>query len=970
MKRLENLSTLKVDPGSKATFDYRGRPMTGLAGDTVASALFANGVRIFSRSHKYHRPRGLYSLDGEAGTCLLRVDGLPNVRGETTFLTEGQKIEPQNVWGSPEKDLLGILNYFDWAMPAGFYYRLFHKPYQLWPYFMKIIRKLAGLGRFNPDWRAKPSDGFYLNAEVCVLGGGPAGMSTALAAADCGLRVVLLEQRPWLGGFYDWRTRSFNGRGPLHRRGAELAASVESHENIRVFKRAFVNGLWGRGQVTGFLSGGADDSFAERYFEVRADSVVAATGCLERPLIFENNDLPGIMQSGCAHRLARTFGLLPGRRAVFCVGHDLGLEAALDLFDLGLKVAAVADLRTSGHDPELAAGLEERKIEFLPGWTAGRASGFRSIREVVLTGPDHRQNRTFECDLLVAAAGLTPANGALFLARTDMVFDESSVFFLPDKMPPGVLAAGRVLGFELPEAVELSGRRAGLAAALAAGIKVEAELEKAEAALKEFGRVSGSPYAAGWGEGKKSFVCFDEDVTVKHIRQACDLGFDAPELAKRFTAAGTGPSQGGVPGHNLPLVMADLIGREQKDIRPTTIRPPLVPTLFSTYAGRRHDIYKRTPLHDLQEKEGGIFRRVGVWKRARYFSRDFTSRDEIMNVRENVGMIDVSTLGKFRLFGPDARKMLDRVYVGDMSKTPSGKVKYSAMVNEDGCLLDDGVVTKIAENDYYFTTSTGRAGQTAEWLRYHSRYDNWDFNLVNLTDSLAAINLAGPRARDVLAGITDADISHEAFPFMGYREFQLKDKVPVRVMRLGFVGELSYEMHVPSSLASCVWQWLAEAGKEFGLKNFGLEAQGVLRLEKGHVIIGQESEIRTSLHDLGLGFLWARDKKEARTVGAAALKITENQENRLKLVGIQMDDPRKIPGDGAIIVDETIRGFVCTARYSFCLQRGIGLALVDRPLSAAGTELSIFQENMGSDRFKATVVETPFYDPEGRRLKM
>lgn len=300
------------------------------------------------------------------------------------------------------------------------------------------------------------------------------------------------------------------------------------------------------------------------------------------------------------------------------------------------------------------------------------------------------------------------------------------------------------------------------------------------------------------GCGKKTFICFDEDGTLKHVDQALEMGFDVPELIKRFTAIGTGPGQGGIPGHNLPLYVDRICQTDKPSPQPTTVRPPLVPTLLATYAGRKIDMCKRTPLHTLQVEAGGRMERIGVWKRARYFSPDKDIQQEVDAVRRSVGMLDASTLGKFRLFGPDALKILQRVYVSDMSQIQENKIKYAAMCNDDGCLIDDGVVIKRHENDYYFTTSTGRAGVTAEWIRYHTRYDDWEFYLVNLTDAFGVINLAGPLARKVLSKITDVDLSNDAFPFTGYREFYIKEEIPVRAMRLGFVGELSYERHLPS----------------------------------------------------------------------------------------------------------------------------------------------------------------------------
>lgn len=951
---------------------YNGRPLTGCAGDTVATALYAHGVRIFSRSLKYHRPRGLYSLDGESANTYVTVNGIPNVCAETTLLRRGMAVESQNVLGSPEWDLLGFLDRVHWAMPAGFYYRVFHKPYRLWPFFRDQIRKMAGLGRLRLEKQPVSSDEVHLNADVCVLGGGPAGMRAAIRAARCGLRVVLLERRPWLGGFFDWRVRKGPDGEPLYRRAQRWAHEVANLANVRIFCRTFVNGLWGDNLVTAFQVSDVDEPDRECYLQIRSRSVVVATGCGERPLIFENNERPGVMQPSAAHRLLRTYGLFPGHEAVFSVADDLGLEAALDLSELGVEVRAVADARTDAQDSELTRALAERKIPYFSGWAARRARGTKTIKGVELASLYGPGERRFACDLLAVSAGITANSGPLFVAQAQMAYDPRMNLFVPKALPPRVHAAGRLLGYDRPERIELSGELAGLQAAADCGCDVASDLTELKALLAESAESKpASPLVSVPGIRRgRSFVCFDEDVTLRNIEQAHCLGFDNPELAKRFTAAGTGPGQGGIPGHNLPLVMAELRNSDPREIVPTTVRPPLVPTLLATLAGPKHDVFKRTPLHEEQVKAGAVFRRVGVWKRARYFSEDLTSRDEILNVRKNVGLMDVSTLGKFRIFGPDAENALNRVYVSDMTRVPQGQVKYSAMVNENGCLVDDGVITKVGENDFYFTTSTARAGMTVEWIRYHCRYEDWTFHLVNLTDSLGAINLAGPKARDILRKLTDADLSNDAFPFMGYREVLLMGTVPARILRLGFVGELSYEIHVPASDARSVWRALMDAGRGLGIRPFGLEAQNVLRLEKGHVIIGQETEIRTTLHDLGLGFLWDRNKPEAKMVGGPALRFTENQDGRWKLVGITMEDPSQTPGDGALIVDDAIRGYVCTARMSPTLGRSIGLALVDAPLAAIGTPLEIFQEGMGSSRWRAEVVPTPFYDPEGKRLRM
>lgn len=971
MNRLNQLPTLRIDPSEKRSLKYRGKTYQGVAGDTVATALYANGVRIFARSLKYHRPRGLYSLDGECSNTCMDVNGVPNVRTENTLLDDGMVVKAQNVIGSANRDWLAFSDKLDWMMPAGFYYKTLHKPAFIWPVAMKQIRKAAGLGVISADYKMKGQyDEMFIKTEVTVIGGGAAGMTAALAAAESGLRVALLEARPHLGGCFDYRVSTTGDGTPLYKRARDLAKKVERTGNIRVFKHTAMVGAYNNNLITAFQVGKAGDAFTERYIEIRSDSVVVATGCIERPLIFDHNERPGVMQVGCAHRLARTYGLLPGREAVFSVGHDLGLEAAMDLFDLGLKINCVADIREDGQNTELMQALAERKIPVLKGWVAAKAHGCKKVEKVTLSTVEGTVTRHFPCDLLVASAGFTPVTGPFILAQAKMGYDSHTGYFLPVELPEKMFPAGRITGVNNPDAIETSGQLAGFKAAAAAGADMDTAVTEAKKAVSTLpGPERGCKLVTAPVKGRKSFICFDEDATIKNIKQAIKMGFDVPELIKRFTSAGTGPGQGGIPGHNLPLFVARHTASINKPV-PTTVRPPLVPTFLATYAGYNHHMFKHTPLHDSQIKGDSIFRNIGVWQRARYFSEDLACREEILNVRNNVGMLDGSTLGKFRIHGRDTLKALQRVYVSDMSKIKEDRIKYTAMCNDDGCVIDDGVVVKLGKNDYYFTTSSGRAGQTVEWLRYHTRFDGWDFNLVNLTDAMGVINISGPNARKVLTRVVDIDLSNEAFPFSAYREFFIRDTIFVRAMRLGFVGELSYELHVPSSYTQAVWDMLKAAGAEFGIRNFGVEAQNVLRMEKCHIILGSESEQRTNLLDVGLGFLWDRKKADARTVGAVALRQAENDVGRLKLVGIRMEDDNRPAHEGALIVDNKVRGYVATMRKSFTTGQAVGMALVESQLADIGTRLEIFEDECNGVRLYASVVPRPFYDPEGKRMKM
>jgi len=1019
VSRLPPSSTERIDRSRPLSFSFAGRPLEGFAGDTVASALWAAGVRTFSRSFEYHRPRGLYDLEGEGSSQLVAIDGVPNRSAGTVLLRDGMRVAAQNLMGlggvprggasgaDPGRDRFGFLDRLGRFMPAGFYYRMFHRPAAAWPFFAEQMRAMAGLGVLDVD---TPLDGgrraeLHLNADVAVLGGGPAGMTAALAAAEHVDRVCLFEARPRLGGHLDWRVRPVDGVA-LHERARELAEQVEGHPRVRVFTSAPVTGVWGELLVTGFQVGGEDDGYDERHWECRARALVVATGAFERPLVFQDNDRPGVMQADTAWRLARTWGVRPGARAVFSTADDLALEAALDLADLGVRVAAIADARTEGHDPALVDALADRGIETLAGWAASRALGRRRISGVWIaplpadvTESTNRnvsdgsgQSRTgvrLDCDLLVASAGRQPELGALTSAGARLAYSTHRHAFEPVELPPGVSAAGSLLGLVDVESIEASGRVAGLEAAVACGApagSLSADLSEARAHAGALpGRARGVPHVRGpdLGAGDRAFIDYDEDGTWKNAVQCAAQGFDVPELAKRFGNFGLGPGQYRVPGQNLAMAMAEIAGTPLADIRGTTVRPPFVPPAIATLAGPGHDVHKRTPLHDEQAARGATFRRAGAWARARYFSDDPLCAEEIRAVRTSVGLLDSSPLGKFRLFGPDALRALQRVYISDMSKAKPWRAKYSAMCNDTGNIVDDGVVVRVGEDDFYLTTSSNRAGSTVEWFRYHTRYDGWDYNLVNLTDALASINVAGPNARAVVSAITDADLSNEAFPYMGVRDIEVGDGVVARCLRLGFVGELSYELHVPASTAGYVHDLLEAAGEPFGIRPFGLEAQNAMRAEKGHVIIGTESEQRVTLLDIGMGWMWDREDTASKKVGAPALRACADQPGRLKLVGLRVDDA---PGedstgrsmgataeiaDGTLVVDgDAIAGYVCTTRRSETLGFRFALALVRDDLAVEDGRVELYQdEGRGALRRDATVTAPHFYDPAGDRLR-
>ena len=977
--RLPLAPTQRIDPDRELPFYYRGRPLKGLEGDTVATALFSKGVRIFSRSLKYHRPRGLYNLDGYSSHCLMSVDGEPNVRACMRPLRPGMVVEAQNVMGSPEWDLMSVLQWLHFAMPAGFYYKMFHRPAWLWPLAQKVLRYVAGVGKLDPRMPDSRYDNQYLNAEVCIIGGGPAGMRAALATAKRGVRVILLERRDRLGGALTYRVVPVHNKVPAFVHAERLADEVLAQKNIRVLPLTTATSVYQSNHVTALQEGGPADAFRLRYLEIRAKSVVVATGAIERPIVFENNDCPGVMQGSCAQQLVHTYGLKPGDAAVLSGCHDGLLEVAVDLAKAGVQVVAAADARTKGFDAHAVDRLDRAGISFYPGYVVTKAKQSRTLRGAVLRSLKGGEEIDFPCDLLVATAGEVPLSQLLHVAGASMAYDATTSQFLPKERPPGVHAAGRVLALDNTEAIEAQGEVAGLKALKDVGLDVGKNLKAAHEALASLpGPGKGWNAVDTSGKGWKRFVSFDEDVTVTQIEEAMEEGFDQPELTKRYTATGTGPSQSYLSGYNLPVLLAEKKGLDPGAVMPTTVRPPVVPTSLAVLGGRRHKPVKRTPFHAQQKALGASFRLMGAWKRARHFGPDAKAWDEVANVRTNVGFIDISTLGKFRIHGADALKLLQRVYVRDMNRVAEGGLTYAAMCNEEGVVIDDGVVTRRGENDFWLTTSTARAAYTPEWLNFHSKEEDWEAYVVNMTDALAAINLVGPRARHVLRKLTHEDVSNEALPYMGFRRMILCGHIDALIARVGFVGELCYEIHVPASQGPALHAAVTESGTPFGIKPFGTEAQTVLRLEKGHLVIVVDTDNHTTLHEIGLAKIWDRYKRDAKAVGAPALRFAENQTHRQRLVGFMMEDPGQTPRDGSIVVAEgTVKGRVCTSRFSPTLSQSIGMALVDPDLAVMDGMLEIYvdgklvkQQLPKTKTMKARIVPMPFYDPKGERVRV
>jgi sarcosine oxidase subunit alpha len=954
---------LLTDAGRAVTFTFGDRTVTARAGQTIAAALFATGVRVFSRSFKYHRPRGLFCVAGDCPNCLMDVDGRPNVRTCVEPVREGQVVTHQNAWPSLDCDLLRTFDYLDRFLPVGFYYKRFHRPRWLWPIFEHTVRHVAGIGRIDVDGAPRvEADVEHLHAEVCVVGGGPAGMAAASGAAHAGASVLLLERYPLLGGhlLYDGR----------HGRTLEqLRGEVAAQPRIRVLPRTTVFGLY-EGNLLGAFQG-------QRFLKVRARQVIVCAGGRQRPFVFHNNDLPGVFLGDGVLRLARLYGVLAGRRAVVLTDSDEGARLAAQLTALGLEVVALVDrlphraaaTQKKQRGKRAKRPAEEKWPVLAPAVAVAALGGMhlRGVRVAQLNSagaPVPGSEEELDCDLLCVASAPLPANELLLQGGMRFRFDSGR--WLADRAVPGLRAGGLVAGTLGMDRQIMEGRLRGAEAAADLGYRTDAlEPYRVEAGAwsTQALLVPGDsllPHEPG--HGAKRFVCLCEDVTEKDIAQAVAEGFDGIETLKRYTTVNMGPCQGKVCSQAAIEACARATRRGVAQVGTTTARPPCVPVELCVLAADRHyHPVRRTPLHHWHEAARAQWLDAGQWKRAESYG---DPADEVRAVRQRAGLIDVSTLGKIEVVGPDAGELLDRVYLNRWSDLKPGRARYGILCNEDGVLFDDGVGARLGPEHFYLTATTGNAESVFGWLELWRATWRLNATVLKRTAALAAMNLAGPRAREVLTRLTELDVSAAAFPYMAMREATVAG-VPCRVFRIGFVGEVGYEIHCPAAQAWSLWEALVQAGMEVGLRPFGVEAQRILRLEKGHLIIGQDTDALSTPLEAGLGGLVRFDKSQF--IGKEPLLRLRAMPPRSRLVGFRMLDTDRSPPEGCQVVDGRLPvGRVTSARYSPTLGRSLGLAWVPATAAAPGERFFIRWDEAD---VPAVIVPLPFYDPKGERLR-
>jgi len=962
MQRLEARSGEWLDRSSVLHFEFEGRSYSGFAGDTISSALAAAGVAVFGRSFKYHRPRGLLSFANHDSNVMFQVDGVPNVRGDVTPLRDGMQVSAVNTFGGLAADRARFLGLFARFLPVGFYYKAFHSR-RWFPRWEKMFRHLTGLGEVQLDARRVATPKRYGFCDVLVIGAGPSGVAAALEAARAGARVTLVEESVRLGG---------SAAGSLAT-PSEDQASLRSMLD-RVLHSSTIEVLPATVAAAYYADHWIALAEPTRLTKMRARAVVLATGVIEQPAVFRNNDLPGIMLASGALRLLTRYRIAPGRRVVIVAGNWEAYAACLELHAHGVQVAAIIDLRAHHGGGETVASCAALGVRILteraPLAARAGADGSVTALEIApldaLGHVDAASRERIDCDCVLMSVGWAAAAQLLLQAGGTTRFAASLQQFVPDHLPAGLYAAGRLNGVYDFTARLADGRRAGAEAAAHAGFG------HADAVVvAPTGRCPSHPFPIIDHAAGKNFVDFDEDLQVKDLENAIQEGFDSSELLKRYSTVGMGPSQGKHSNLNALRILARARQLPLQSLGLTTARPMVHPVPLKLLAGRGFTVLRRTPVDALHAAAGAVWMPAGNWRRPEYYavageSRAASIAAEVAAVRERIGLIDVGTLGKIEIYGPQAAEFLERVYAGNYAGLRVGMTRYGLMLDEAGVIIDDGVIARLQPDAFYFTTTTtGSATVFRELLRLNALW-GLDCGLVNVTGHRAAFNFAGPESRRLLQALTDADLSDAAFPFLGVREASVAG-APARLLRVGFVGELGYEIHVPAQAATAVWQALSAAVRAGGGRPFGVEAQRVLRLEKGHLIVGQDTDGLTD--PIQANAMWAVNMKKPFFVGQRSLKIVQTRAPRQLLVGIEILDEARIPKEcHLIIADGAIAGRVTSIVRSHSLGKAIGLAMLTPELAVPGREITIRIE--AGALLRGRVTPTPFYDPHNTRQRM
>lgn len=998
----------RIDRSQPLTFTFNGQTYQGYAGDTLAAALLANGVDVVGRSFKYSRPRGIVAAGAEEPNAVLQLGSceaaqVPNVRATQQALFNGLVARSTNGWPSVDTDLMALVGKVGGKlMPPGFYYKTFMYPQSLWLTYEKYIRKAAGLGRAPTERDSDIYDHVNRHCDVLVVGAGPAGLAAALAAARSGARVILADEQEEFGGSLLDTRETLDGQ-PAAEWVAKALAELEKMPEVTLLPRATVNGYHDHnfltihqrltdhlGEVAPLGANGVRQA-RQRIHRVRAKRVVLATGAHERPLVYANNDVPGNMLAGAVSTYLRRYAVAPGRRLVLSTNNDYAYRVVLDWLDAGLEVAAVADAR-SNPQGDWVNEARRRGVRILTGSAVVECLGSKRVSGARICAIDAQAGKVvgtgerIDCDLIASSGGYSPVVHLASHLGGRPQWREDILAFVPG---PGNgvqlrIDAGAVNGvFSLGE-VLTDGYRAGAQAAEEAGFKaVDGSLPKAEARREEATvALFLVPHDKPTSRAPKQFVDLQNDVTAAGIELAVREGFESVEHVKRYTALGFGTDQGKLGNINGLAIAARALGISIPQMGTTMFRPNYTPVTFGAVTGRHcghlFEPKRYTALHRWHLENGAEFEDVGQWKRPWYFPKPGEDMHaavarECLAVRNAVGILDASTLGKIDIQGPDAREFLNRVYTNAWTKLDVGKARYGLMCKEDGMVFDDGVTACLGDNHFLMTTTTGGAARVLEWLElYHqTEWPELKVYFTSVTDHWATMTLSGPNSRKLLAEVTDIDLSNEAFPFMSWKEGQVGG-VPARVFRISFTGELSYEINVQADYAMGVWEQLIEAGQRYGLTPYGTETMHVLRAEKGFIIVGQDTDGSVTPDDLNMGWCVGRNKPFS-WIGRRGMNRADClREDRKQLVGLKPVNPNQVLPEGAQLVFDPRQsipmqmvGHVTSSYRSAALGCSIALALVKGGLKRMGER--VFAPLADGSVIEAEICSSVFYDPKGER---
>lgn len=942
------------------TFEYEGQVVNGYEGDTISSALWAAGIRVLGRSFKYHRARGLLSFANHDVNALMTDGEDTNIRADVWPVSQGMTLSAVNTDGGVVKDRNKYIDKLSPFLPVGFYYKTFYKPKSLFPFWEDKIRKAAGLGKVNFNYPRLLKPKRYAHCDVLIVGAGASGLSAAVAAAKQGLNVILVDENKQAGGSL---TYDFAGDQTTADTLNNLLDEVTSNANIRLITGAYAGGYYTDHLVP--IVG------VDGITKVRAKTVIVASGVFEQPPVFRYNDLPGVMLGSATQRLINRYAVKPFQKGVVVTANDHGYRTALDMAAVGIEVVAVIDMRRDGAKRDLAEKVTEKGIAVHKGsciYEVVPASNKMAVKEVVVchynedtAEADPRSAVRLSCDGVAMSAGWAPAAALLYQAGTKMRFDYDVQQFVPDQLPEGVFAAGKVNGVFDLKARLLDGQRAAVEASNYLGNASELiTVTNPEMASPSH------PYPIVNHPKGKNFVDFDEDIQVKDFINAAKEGFDNIELMKRFTTVGMGPSQGKHSNMNAIRILARIRQLPVEKIGTTTARPFFHPTPIGHLGGRSFHPHRYTAMHQWHVDNGGVMMEAGVWMRPAYYvpagsnlSASDAVQEEAMAIRQSVGMIDGSTLGKIEVFGQDAAAFLERFYTGKFAGQKVGGSRIAMLLDEAGVMVDDGVAVRMAEDKFYVSTNSSNGATVYREMQRNIQLWGMQVTLVNLTGAMAAMTVAGPASRSVVETLTDIDVSAQGLPDGAYKEGQVAG-VDARVMRVSFVSDLAFEIHVPYKAGMHVWQALMEAGKQVGIRAFGTDAQRLLRLEMGHHLVSHDTDGLTNPFEAHSESLVAMDKDFF--IGQRSLKIIEKKPLNKKLVTFVLDNgfTGELPKECNLVIENgDIKGRVTSISHSNYLNRIIGFAFVAPEQSKSGSRFQVRTDS--GAMVPATVTHAPFF---------